>query len=79
MRINESDKALAKENISEALSMVDGYLNLSEIARAVEMTPPTVLKYVKELAKEKKVEIVDKKSMKLVRFKGGKKHARADS
>lgn len=42
--------------------------NFSEISRAVNKAPPTVKRAVERLKKDKKVEIVDKRSMKLVRL-----------
>jgi DNA-binding Lrp family transcriptional regulator len=41
--------------------------NFSEISRAVGKAPPTIKRVVERLQKLKKVNVIDKKSMKLVR------------
>jgi Mn-dependent DtxR family transcriptional regulator len=69
MRIREKDKEDVKKAIVKILKENgDTGFNLSEIARKIEKAPPTVLNYVKELVKEGRVEIIDKKSMKLVKL-----------
>ena len=69
MRIKDEDKLQLKEDIIKFLNSVEGYHNLSEIARAVGKAPPTVMKYVEEMKNEGKLIVIDKKSMKLIKIK----------
>lgn len=70
MRVTEKDKEKVKKLILKLLKdNSDSGYNLSEIAREIERAPPTVLNYVKELEEEGLIEIIDKKSMKLIKLK----------
>jgi Mn-dependent DtxR family transcriptional regulator len=69
MRIKEESKAEVKKTILTFLKQSNDYLNLSEIARKIGKAPPTVMKYIQELEHDGKVEVVDKKSMKLIRMR----------
>ncbi len=72
MRIKDDEKVKVKNKILEFLKKQGNGNNLSEIGRGIGKAPPTVLKYVKELATENKVVIIDKKSMKLIKIKRGR-------
>lgn len=50
----------------------DKAFNISEISRAMEKAPPTIKRVVDRLAEEGYIDIVDKKSMKLIILKGAK-------
>ena len=74
MRVKDEEKEVVKKDILDFLKKERIYHNLSEIARAVDKAPPTVLKYVNELEKEGNVIVLDKKSMKLIKIKESGKH-----
>ena len=68
MRVKEEEKVEVKKNIIDFLKTTKDSCNLSEIARAINRAPPTVMKYIAELSEEGKVSVSDKKSMKLIKL-----------
>lgn len=66
MRVKKEEREAVKSKILNFLNNTKLPHNISEIARAIDKAPPTVSKFVEELAKENKVSIYNKKSMKLV-------------
>lgn len=70
MRIKDESKKQIKKEIYEFLKEANDYLNLSEIAKGVDKSPPTILKYIEELETEGKLDVLNKKSMKLIKIKG---------
>lgn len=69
MRTRQSNRIELKNKVLSFLATVpDGVFNISEISRAVEKAPPTITKVVEELEKEKKITILNKKSMRLIKI-----------
>lgn len=69
MRTKKEEKEAVKEKIMTFLKNSSFPHNISEIARAIGKAPPTVSKFVEELQEEGKLNIINKKSMKLVELK----------
>jgi predicted transcriptional regulator with HTH domain len=69
MRTRQSNRIELKNKVLSFLkSAPDGVFNISEISRAVDKAPPTITKVVEELEKEKKITILNKKSMRLIKI-----------
>jgi predicted transcriptional regulator with HTH domain len=69
MRINKQNHVNLKKKVIDFLKEnKDKVLNISEISRGVDRAPPTITKVVEELEQEKKVTIMNKKSMRLVKL-----------
>lgn len=68
MSREKNEEELKRKITTFLKSTPNTYYNMSEIARAIGKSSPTVSKAIEKLEQESKVMVADKKSMKLIKI-----------